>query len=423
MAEVEDFDLEYRVIDLDDLEENPNNPNVMSAPIYELLKAGIKKKFKDPIIVRPGGDGKFLIEDGHHRKRALRELGYTVAPCVIVTGDDELDLSALMLNKIKGRLDPSKLGALLLGLRESYSAGDLVKTTGFSSQDLERYASVLSIPELPDLGRFASLRFLRYAGGKFNVRHKIIGAFPEHRVYVEVFGGAGHILLNKPPSKIEVYNDLDSNLVNLFEVVRNRFDEFKEKFNGLLYSDELFEKFKGEPMVEGDPVESALRFYYILRASFFGLQDSTWGYSRESNHASSFWSNFEDLEKIWKRLQKVHVEKADFRKCITRWDSPETVFFVDPPYYGINYYKHGFEEADHEDLWKLLAGAVVGKWVLTYNHHPWVLEKYRGHELRLASAPLTMSVQRGLGSGTVYSNLVIMNYSPKGFVQADEGEK
>lgn len=414
MSEKKGFELSYEVLPLVKLKDNPKNPNVMSKPTYDLLVRSIKARgFKDPIIVQTQDeDGTWPIEDGHHRARALKDLGYDGAPCIIIKAEGDISLSALMLNKIKGRLDPSKVGAILMGLRESYSSRDLVDLTGYSSQDLENYASVLKISELPDLARYSNLRFVRFAGGKFNVKHKIIGIFPSHRVFVEVFGGAGHIILNKPPSKIEVYNDIDSNLVNLFEVVRNHFEEFKLKFNGLLYSAELFKKFKKEPKVEGDSVESALRYYYLLRASFFGLQNSSLGYSRETNHASGFWSNFEDLEKIWKRLQHIHIEHSDFRKCIKRWDSPDTVFFADPPYYDINYYKFGFKEQDHEDLYKMLCGAVVGKWILTYNNHPWVREKYRGKEIRLASAPLTMSIRKGLGSGVVYSNLVIMNFNP-----------
>jgi DNA adenine methylase len=414
---LKEIELTYEILDLQLLKPNTKNPNKMDAKTYQLLVKNIRREgFKDPILVVRDAEG-YIIVDGHHRKKALQDLGFTWGPCVIAENADinNVTLSTLMLNKIKGRLDPSKVGAILMGLREEYSSKDLVDITGYSSQDLENYASILTIPELPDLAKFTSLCFFRYPGGKFRSRHKLLSVIPSHRVFVEVFGGAGHVVLNKPLTKdvIDVYNDLDSRLVSLFEVVRSRVQEFKERFNGLVYSRELFEKFRKETTVEGDPVESALRFYYLLRSGFAGDPQSSWGYSRENDHARSFWNGLEDLELIWKRLQTVHIDHLDFRECIRKWDSAETVFFVDPPYYGINYYRETFSERDHEDLYKLLCGAVVGKWLLTYNNHSWVREKYKGHEFRLASSPLSMSHERGLGSREMYHNLVIMNFNPE----------
>jgi DNA adenine methylase len=108
--------------------------------------------------------------------------------------------------------------------------------------------------------------FFRYLGGKHFLLKELLKRIPPHEVYVEVFGGSADLLFHKPPSKVEVYNDIDGDLVNLFEVVRNNFDEFHEKAKWLLYSRELHEKFEKEK--SNDKIEQALRTWYVYQTSF-----------------------------------------------------------------------------------------------------------------------------------------------------------
>jgi DNA adenine methylase len=89
------------------------------------------------------------------------------------------------------------------------------------------------------------LKFFPYIGGKYYMLRYILSLIPEHSVYVEVFGGSGKVLLNKEPSKIEVWNDYDRKLANLFHVVVFKFGEFYEKVVGLVYSRELYRVFGG----------------------------------------------------------------------------------------------------------------------------------------------------------------------------------
>jgi DNA adenine methylase len=88
--------------------------------------------------------------------------------------------------------------------------------------------------------------FFPYIGGKFYLASRIISLIPEHDVYVEVFGGSAKVLLNKQPSKIEIYNDYNKQLANLFYVTAFKFDEFIEKLNRVVYSREIFYKFREE---------------------------------------------------------------------------------------------------------------------------------------------------------------------------------
>jgi len=230
----------------------------------------------------------------------------------------------------------------------------------------------------------ARLCFFPYIGGKFNLLKALLPLIPEHRIYVEVFGGAANLLLNKPPSPVEVYNDIDGELVNLFSVVRDRRDEFVERFKLILYSRGIYNKWMDEPLPQ-DPVERAARFYYILRCSFGGNYGASWAFKRKAHkHAPDiFWTSLERTEQITQRLKSAYIDALDFRTCFRNWDTSETFFFCDPPYYGLDYYRHNFSEQDHRDLRRIL-GETKGKWLLTYNDHLEVRRRYEGFRMKEA---------------------------------------
>jgi DNA adenine methylase len=85
-------------------------------------------------------------------------------------------------------------------------------------------------------GRKGKLVIFPYIGGKFYMLDVILKLIPKHDIYVEVFGGSAKVLLNKPPSNIEIYNDYDKKIANLFYVVAFKFEEFYEKVNRIVYS-------------------------------------------------------------------------------------------------------------------------------------------------------------------------------------------
>jgi DNA adenine methylase len=249
--------------------------------------------------------------------------------------------------------------------------------------------------------------FFPYIGGKFNLLKKLISLIPEHKTYVEVFGGAGTLLLNKPKSKVEVFNDVDSDLINLFMVVREKPEEFLRKFRFLLYSRELNKRWS-RAIDSDDLVERAARFYYVIRSSFSGSWGAGWSFKK--NKPKRFFDSLETIDSIAKRLKSVHIENLDFRKCINIWDSPNTFFFLDPPYYGKYRYRKNLTIQDHSDLKEIL-GKVKGKWLLTYNDHPKVREVYDMFTIQRALLPLTASLAKSGNKRKAFANLIITNYS------------
>jgi DNA adenine methylase len=205
------------------------------------------------------------------------------------------------------------------------------------------------------------------------LRH-ILSLIPEHRIYVKVFGGSGKVLLNKPESEVEVWNDYDRRLANLFHVVVFKFDEFYEKVAGLVYSRELYSEYlrelRGIGRVELGDVDVAVKTYYVMCCMFSGggsgLGNFGFSFSKRDNRARRYWRRLGELERIRDRLKNVVVECDDFERVIRRWDGEDVFMYIDPPYLvdRAGEYYNGFSLSDHERLLKLLKG-VRCKWLLS----------------------------------------------------------
>lgn len=254
--------------------------------------------------------------------------------------------------------------------------------------------------------------FFPYLGGKYYMVKKILPLIPPHKIYVEVFGGSAKLLFRKSPSEIEVYNDVDGDLVNLFEVVRNRFSEFMEKAQWLLYSRELNEKF--EDLNVADDVERAIRTWYVYKTSFNGQFGAGWSFARERNRAKEFFRvlNY-TLKKVHERLQNVYIDRLDFRKCIKNWDSTETFFFMDPPYRNtVQANAYAFSDADYEDLAKI-CHEIQGKFMITLNADQYLESLFKDFNIKyedvlFSSYGITrLSKRKERGC---YRHMLVMNY-------------
>ncbi len=262
---------------------------------------------------------------------------------------------------------------------------------------------------------------LRYIGGKHFLVDKLVDLVPQHRIYVEVFCGGGHLFFNKPRSQREVLNDIDGELVNLFMVLRDQGEALAERCAGIPYSRELYDTFRQEIRKDTGPedgVERAARFAYILESAFAGGFYKGWGYSRQADrdrvHVWQDWPG--RLEWFRRRLQGVAIDRSDFEVCLKNWDSPETFFYLDPPYTWRpeGQYRYEFQPWDHRRLRKTLE-AVKGFWLLTYPDEPWVRQLYEGFPMRKLASPTTSAGITHRTEGVQRSpmaQLAITNYRP-----------
>ena len=185
---------------------------------------------------------------------------------------------------------------------------------------------------------------------------------PEHICYVEPFAGGAKLLFSKEPSPVEILNDIDDDLVNLYRVIQNA--EKRQKLVNILneipYSRSVFQSWKYGDKTTLDDIEKAGRYFFLCKASFagdverggFGIPSKRTG----RNPARTFRTAIVSLDIVADRLKNVTIECLDYQECIRRYDSPESLFYVDPPYLNTEHYygKDGFSLQDHYRLSELL---------------------------------------------------------------------
>ena len=223
---------------------------------------------------------------------------------------------------------------------------------------------------------------LKYYGGKWNLANWIVDFFPHHNCYVEPFGGAASVLLQKPLSPHEFYNDLDSDVVNFFRVLRENQSELIQKIDLTPYSREEYE-LSYEPTI--DPIEKARRFYVRSWQSHNPSRLSGWRNSCNSNRSQSFaqdWNSINHLYAIAQRLKQVQIENRPALELIKRVDTKETLFYIDPPYLNetrtsSTLYAFELKKEDHIELAECL-NSIKGMVIVSGYEHPLYNELYAG---------------------------------------------
>lgn len=254
---------------------------------------------------------------------------------------------------------------------------------------------------------------LIWFGGKGKVAQKIIQYMPSHRVYVEPFGGGGHVLLQKPPTTHEVYNDIDGQLVNFLMVAREKPLELQAACESLPYSRQLYEKWLHQDPPT-DSFEQAVRFFYLNRCGIVngngpGSYKTGWRHSVSSgqNPSNGYQSACQLFQQYSDRAKGVMIENDDFKNVITKYDTPGTLFYIDPPYIGREkYYAGGFTEEDHRELAALLQN-IKGKAIVSYYADPLLLEIYPGWR-RETFESFRQVVNGGYNNST--EELLLMNF-------------
>lgn len=229
---------------------------------------------------------------------------------------------------------------------------------------------------------------LRYLGGKWKLAPWIARHFPPHRTYVEPYGGGASVLLRKPRSRSEVYNDLDEDVVNYFRVLRDP-DQAARLAHLVALTPFARAEWAAAYELADEPVERARR---LLVRSFQGFGscasriDRTTGWRTglrlESASAARDWDNFADaIPVLSERMRRVSLECRPAHDVLASYDAPGTLFYVDPPYMHStrspkrtrtapsNGYTHEMADQDHEQLLDRLL-ELRGHVVLSGYAHP-----------------------------------------------------
>lgn len=244
--------------------------------------------------------------------------------------------------------------------------------------------------------------FISWVGGKKALRKKILAQFPQdYKRYIEVFGGAGWMLFaGERRVDLEVYNDIDGRLVNLFRCVKYHPDALQKELEWIHTSREMFSDTRQD--IHGlTDIQRAARFYILIRCSFGADLHSFGARKRDMEKAVHY------LRDVSHRLNKVVIEHMDFEHLIKVYDRPDALFYLDPPYLNAEgYYVAEFGAEDHMRLHDALC-KIKGKFILSYNDCDGMRELYRGYDI--------MEVDRhdnftAGASSRRYDELIIKNY-------------
>ncbi len=200
-------------------------------------------------------------------------------------------------------------------------------------------------------------------GGKFSHLDFLIPLIPDNAThFCDVFGGSAAVLLNLKPYPVETYNDLDSELVNYFQTLRNQGPKLIKAIGLTPFSREELVR-ACTPEKNLTRLERARRFYIRARQTRTGLAQTSsegrWAHCVLTSRAgmagavSRWLGSVEGLSEITQRLQRVQIENAPALEVIQRYDTPETVFYLDPPYVHAargDVAAYGFEMTDQDHI-------------------------------------------------------------------------
>lgn len=247
---------------------------------------------------------------------------------------------------------------------------------------------------------------LPYIGGKRAIARKIIDVFPKHTTYVEPFAGGAQVFFHKAPSKVEVLNDLDGEMVNFFRVCQQHYEELIRYTRFLIVSRKWHEVLKATDPVTLTDIQRAARHLYLLKNAYAGLIRSL---DYKCHVVQPPGLNPERLpeaiEEVAKRLARVQLECLPYEKVLERFDRPWTLFYLDPPYFGLKLYRHNFTTADFDKMAERLAG-LKAKFVLSLNDVPEVRAIFKAFHVK--GIDLSYTAQKV--AGRRYREVLITNF-------------
>lgn len=212
---------------------------------------------------------------------------------------------------------------------------------------------------------------LRYFGAKWRLAPWIQQYFPTHVCYVEPYAGSAAVLLQKPPSEIEVLNDIDEDIVTFFRVLRDTPQRLIAAIERTPYSRAEYAQAQYRT---AEPLERARRFYVRSWQGWGGgSRNGGWRYQHSLNRGKSVVADWNQVEHLWlvaERLKDAFIECDAALNVITRFDTPGTLFYLDPPYLKTTRseqrtrYVHDMAQDDHVALLEAIQ-QVQGKVVLS----------------------------------------------------------
>ena len=252
-----------------------------------------------------------------------------------------------------------------------------------------------------------------WPGGKSRLLKSLCARIPAHALYVEVFSGSAKLLFAKEPSKAEVINDLNGDVANFFRVVKHRPAELAEALEHDLVHPERFRELRAAASPAGE-MERALRFAYLTWYSYGAkgehfaagnLKELLRGMRRRPIEVVR-----ETLDNGAKRLQQVRIEQRDYADILTRFDSEETFFYLDPPYvhFGNNGRYEALSAERREELFGILA-RLKGSFILSFDDCQEIRDLGAKHGFQIEEVSTRYGLGHTAGSREERKELLLAN--------------
>lgn len=367
--------------------------------------------FLEPVIVFYDGES-YWLADGFHRCKATEEAGFEDIQCIIHQGTRrDAILYSVGANaehkaaKPRSRADKRRAVMMLLNdpewsqwsdreiarqckVSKTFISNQRKSLTGnVASETLRTYTTKHGTTATMQVGNIGNANkgeeseasasddkgngnginrpANRWYGGKWRIGKWIASHFPEHKIYVEPFGGMWSVGLQKPQSEVEIYNDIHPGATNFWTRLKEDSERLIQDIDAIQWNDQTVEWAK--EMMTTDPFESAVKFYIQCRISYAG-GGTGWGsgYSPKTFDRKEH-SDHSHLIAIAKRIKNLQIYGEDALDIIREFDSPDTLFYCDPPYLESTRNSHTpyeYEFDRHEELIALL-GSIQGKAIIS----------------------------------------------------------
>lgn len=247
-----------------------------------------------------------------------------------------------------------------------------------------------------------------YVGGKRQLAARVIAAIDAtpHRLYAEPFVGMGGVFLRRRRApKVEAINDASRDVAGLFRVLQRHYQALMDMLKWQVASRSEFERLRAQDPDTLTDLERAARFLYLQRLSFGGkVVARSFGIDTHGPARFDITRLASMLEDVHERLAGVWIDCLPWKAFLTRWDRPETLFYVDPPYWGTEHFygRDAFRQDDHRRLAEALK-RLRGRFILTLNDRAETRALYTWAEVRR----VTLSYSAGGSTGRKVGELII----------------
>ncbi|GHB30377.1 DNA adenine methylase [Salinicola rhizosphaerae] len=246
-----------------------------------------------------------------------------------------------------------------------------------------------------------------WMGGKRRLADRIFPLMPSHQCYVEPFaGGAALYFLRQQPADVEVINDVNGDLVNLYRVVQNHLEEFVRQFKWALSSRQIFEWQQMTRPETLTDIQRAARFYYLQQLAFGAkIEGQAFGTATTAPPGLNLLRLEESLSAAHLRLSSTYIEHLSRQECVERYDRPHTLFYMDPPYWETAGYGVDFGVEQYDQLADMI-GRIKGKAIISLNDHPEVRRIFADYHIESTGIRYTV----GGGKGQDAKEVLIFNW-------------